>query len=293
MPPSCSEYPRVSVVISTYNRPQQLDTALASVHAQTFGDFEVVIVDDCSPHPADSPLTAKLQQQTFPPAYIEVLEKWNVEFEKRGIDIIAARLGENSGYHCMPKNKGIEQARGDYIAYLDDDNEWRPDHLQVCVDAIESGFSTDMVYTRMCYRGNKAEIDKLNESTMIVDGVKGGKIPLGDAPGQEWNPILLNQFNYIDTSVIMHSKGAYWRLVRDSGYGWDETLRRFGDWNFVWRWGVFGLTGKLVDKVTLDYNWHANQLQLTRPCVEIPVCLNYSQYIAMRKDRNRELAAAS
>jgi len=43
--------------------------------------------------------------------------------------------------HCMPKNKGIEQARGDYIAYLDDDNEWRPNHLQVCVEGIESNFS--------------------------------------------------------------------------------------------------------------------------------------------------------
>jgi len=276
------------VIISTYNRAHTLDKALSSVHAQTFDDFEVVIVDDCSPHPSDSPLSAEMQKQTFPPAYVDVLEKWNAAFEKRGIDIIAARLGENSGYHCMPKNKGVEQARGDYIAYLDDDNEWRPNHLQVCVDGIESTFSADMVYTRMCYRGDKDEIDKFNES--LADGKT---LPVGDAPGIEWNPALLSHQNYIDTSVIMHSKGAFWRLVRDSGFGWDETLRRFGDWNFVWRWAVHGLSGKLLDVVTLDYNWHASQLQLTRPCIEIPVCLNYAQYQSLRKDRNRELLAAS
>jgi len=280
-------YPLVSIVISTYNRPAKLNVTLASVYAQTFSDFEVVIVDDCSPHPADSILSSEDQCIQFPPEYLSVLEKWAPVFDKRGIDIWAYRLGENSGYHCMPKNRGVEKARGDYIAYLDDDNEWRPNHLQVCINGIESDFSTDMVYTRMCYRGDQMQIDKFNES------IPDGKLPVGDAPGTAWNPMLLNNRNYIDTSVIMHSKGAFWRLVRESGYGWDETLRRFGDWNFVWRWGVFGLTGKMLDVVTLDYNWHAEQLQLTRPCVEIPVCLNYSQYVSLRKDRSRELLAAS
>src|SRR2546425_125109 len=118
-------YPKVSVVISTYARPDRLEKALASVHAQTLDDFEVVVVDDCSPDKE---------------GLHALLEKWYGEFEKRGIDLVAARLGENSGYQCMPKNKGIELARGDYIAYLDDDNTWRPDHLSACVSAIEADF---------------------------------------------------------------------------------------------------------------------------------------------------------
>jgi len=286
MPSRFSEYPKVSVIISTYNRPEMLDRALESVHAQTFSDFEVVVVDDCSPHPEDSTLTDETKQYTFPPAYITVLEKWNALLETRGIDLVAARLGENSGYQCMPKNKGIETARGDYIAYLDDDNRWRPNHLQVCVDAIESGFSADMVYTRIHYIGDQEKLAAFKDSF-------GNGIPIGDAPGTAWNPAMLTAQNYIDTSTIMHSKGAFWRLVRESGYGWDETLRRFGDWNFVWRWSVFGLNAKLVDTVTLDYYWHENNLQLTRPCIETPVCLNFAQYQSMRKDRDRELLAVS
>lgn len=258
------EYPKVSVVISTYDRVKELDVALASVHAQTLDDFEVIVVDDCTPDKE---------------AVHALLESWHAKFAERGIDLIAMRLGENSGYQCMPKNRGIEMARGDYIAYLDDDNTWRPDHLESCVAAIEDGFSADMVYTRLCYHATPELAEKF-------------KLPVGDADGVPWNPRMLGLQNYIDTSSIMHSKGAYWRLVRESGYGWDETLRRFGDWNFVWRWSIVGNNAKLVDKVTVDYNWHEKCMQLSRPAVEVPICLNYTQYQSLKIDRAAELSVA-
>lgn len=260
-----SEYPKVSVVISTYNRPEKLNRALQSVYGQTFRDYEVVVVDDCTPDMEKMHAT---------------LEPWDGKFTSAGIEFFALRLGENSGYQCMPKNRGIEQARGDYIAYLDDDNTWRPDHLEKCVAAVEADLSTDMVYSRLHYN-----VEDLPEE-------KAKELPQGDAEGVPWNPQLLGIRNYIDTSTILHSKGAFWRLVRESGYGWDESLRRFGDWNFVWRWGVFGLTGKLVDAVTVDYNWHEGSLQLTRQPVEVPVCFNFAQYQALRKDKNAELLPA-
>lgn len=265
-----SDYPKVSVVISTYNRPEKLDLALESVCNQTFSDFEVVVVDDCST--ADN----------YP-----VLEKWDANFTARGVEMYAFRLGENSGYQCLPKNRGIEHSRGDYIAYLDDDNTWRPEHLETLVTAIEGDLSTDMVYSRQCYH---IEDDALRSELREKYG--RDPYPDGDGAGIPWNPGLLSQMNYIDTSVILHSKGAFWRLVRDSGYGWDESLRRFGDWNFVWRWAVHGLTGKLVDKVTVDYNVHRGSVQVTRPAMEIPVCFNYASYQALRKDRNAEILPA-
>src|SRR5207249_11148521 len=166
-------------------------------------DYEVIVVDDCSPNREELRV---------------LLERWHGKFEAAGKELIGLRLGENSGYQCMPKNRGIEMARGDYIAYLDDDNTWRPDHLAECVRSIESDFSTDLVYTRLHYNCGDERKEK-------------SKLPTGDAEGQPWIPQLLSMRNYIDTSTILHSRGAFWRLVRDSGYGWDETLRRFGDWN--------------------------------------------------------------
>ena len=258
-------YPKVSVVISTYNRPKMLDRALVSIHAQTFGDFEVIIVDDASP------CIEEMQA---------LVTKWEAKFMERGIELWAYYVEENSGYQCYPKNRGIEKARGDYIAYLDDDNEWRPDHLAALVGAIESDYSTDLVYSRLHY------IVEDDDAREMLKKAFDGTVPEGDTIGVEWNPNLLAQKNFIDTSTVLHSKGAFWRMVRESGYGWDESLRRFGDWNFVWRWAVHGNNAKLVDKVTVNYHWHSTSLQLTRPMIEQPMTFNYAQWMLNRKATN-------
>jgi hypothetical protein len=171
---------------------------------------------------------------------------------------------------------------------LDDDNTWRPHHLATLVEAIESDFSTDMVYSRQCYHFETPEL-----RAEIREKFGRDPYPDGDGTGVPWNPALLSQMNYVDTSCMLHSKGAFWRLVRETGYGWDESLRRFGDWNLVWRWAVIGNTAKLVDVVTMDYMVHAGSMQVVRPAIEVPVCLNYAQYQSLRRDRNTELLAAS
>jgi len=124
------KWPKVSVVISTYNRPEMLRRALESVAKQTFRDFEVVVVDDGSDTAGD------------------VCADFVDEFP-----ITAMNLQENTGYQCVPKNVGIEYARGSYIAYLDDDNEFDPHHLQVLVDEIEK-MGCEAVYSRWRYAGD-------------------------------------------------------------------------------------------------------------------------------------------
>jgi glycosyltransferase involved in cell wall biosynthesis len=258
----------VSVVISTYNRPAMLERAFASVHAQTFADFEVVMVDDASP------CVEEMQA---------VVTKWEAKFAERGIDLWPYRVEENSGYQCYPKNRGIEKSRGDYIAYLDDDNEWRPDHLATLVRTIESDYSTDLVYSRLHY------IVDGDEARSALAKAFDGTVPEGDTIGVEWNPNILAQKNFVDTSTVLHSRGAFWRMVRESGYGWDEALRRFGDWNFIWRWAVHGNSAKLVDAVTVDYHWHSGSLQLTRPAVEQPMTFNYAQWLTVRKETDASI----
>lgn len=239
-----------------------LSRALASVHAQTFDDFEVIVVDDATPD------TEAMQA---------VITEWDAKFTARGINLWPYRLETNSGYQCFPKNRGIERASGDYIAYLDDDNEWRPDHLAKLVAAIESDYSTDMVYSRLSY-----VVD--DDATRLLAMEKiGGPIPEGDTIGVQWNPQRLMEKNYIDTSTILHTKGGFWRLIRDTGEGWPEQARRFGDWNFVWRWAAAGMNAKLVDAVTVDYHWHSGSLQLTRPLIETPMTFNYAQWLSVRK----------
>lgn len=286
MPVQLTEWPKCSVVISTYNRPALLSRALASVHGQTYTDYEVLVVDDCTPDEA---------------SVQKVLDEWEPKFAAKGVDLFGLRLGENSGYQCMPKNMGIEMARGDYIAYLDDDNEWTPDHLSVTINALEykaatetegpgnyskPNFSVDMVYTRLTYLvDDGVDKEKWEKET-------GAPLPEGDAPLHEWKPEILSQRNFVDTSAIVHSKGAFWNMVREQGYGWDVALRRFGDWNFVWRWAVCGNNARAIDAVTVKYHWQPSGLQLTRPLIEIPVTTSYGQWSQMRRERANPADAA-
>jgi glycosyltransferase involved in cell wall biosynthesis len=102
--PNKDKTPAFTVAISTYNRPELLLSALASVFAQTYEDYEVIVVDNGSCPATREALGAYMDRITY---------VWQ---ENRG------RAGG--------RNRALELARGTYIAFLDDDDEWLPDKLE-------------------------------------------------------------------------------------------------------------------------------------------------------------------
>ena len=111
--PVCSP-PRVTVIIATYNRSGPLHYAISSVLAQTFDDFELLVVGDACTDDSEQVVRA------FPDPRIS----WH-------------NLPANSGNQSGPNKKGLALARGDYIAYLGHDDLWHQDHLKNLVSAIE------------------------------------------------------------------------------------------------------------------------------------------------------------
>lgn len=112
--------PSVSVIISTYNRAGRLDQALKSVLAQTYRDFEIIVVDDGSTdHTRDT--VGKYAGQV---RYI---------------------YQENAG-HASAKNAGVAAARGEYIAFLDDDDVWLPRKLELQVTVLKDHPDVDVIY---------------------------------------------------------------------------------------------------------------------------------------------------
>jgi glycosyltransferase involved in cell wall biosynthesis len=218
------------------------------VLAQDFDDFEVLVVHD---GPADDETLA-------------VCEEFDELFTLTDVAFRLLCLEENSGYQCVPKNIGIWHAKGDYIAFLDDDNEWTGDHLSVLFKAIEEGHVwPDFVYGRRMYKFDK--------------GFTSETVHEGESPFVEFNKAAAQKMsetplqNFIDTSDAMVAKGAIWRLFLATGKMWNEELRRFGDWEFFVR-GIFfsGWKGKGVDAIVQNYYWHGENLQLTRPAKETP-----------------------
>lgn len=108
----------ITVITPTYKRSQYLKNAIDSVLSQTYTDFELIVVDD---NPADSverSLTEEVMKGCNDPRVIYIQNKNN--------------LGG-----AVSRNRGIAEAKGDYIAFLDDDDMYLPDRLEVQVKAMK------------------------------------------------------------------------------------------------------------------------------------------------------------
>lgn len=117
----------ITVVTPTYKRHQYLLNAVNSVLAQTYKDFELIVVDD---NPADSEerkLTEELVQGITDPRLIYI-------------------QNDNNLGGAGSRNRGIFEAKGDYIAFLDDDDMYLPDRLEVQVKAMqENGWDVSVM----------------------------------------------------------------------------------------------------------------------------------------------------
>jgi len=110
--------PFVSVVIPTFNRAQRVQAALASVLAQTYPEFEVIVVDDGS---TDG--TAEAIQRLISP--------------QRGNGKQIRYFFQPNQGQSAARNKGIDEARGEWVAFLDSDDVWLPEKLEWQLRAIE------------------------------------------------------------------------------------------------------------------------------------------------------------
>ncbi len=108
------ERPAVSVIIPVYNRAHLLPRTLDGVLKQTFTDFEVLIVDDCS---QDDPASVVAGFQDPRLRYL--------------------RQPENRGV-AAARNRGLREARAPFVAFLDDDDEWFPEKLALQVELFRS-----------------------------------------------------------------------------------------------------------------------------------------------------------
>ncbi|WP_296756542.1 glycosyltransferase family 2 protein [Thioalkalivibrio sp.] len=112
--------PRVSVVIPTYRRPELLQRAVRSVLAQTFSSLEVVIVDDNGSGRPQQTRTQRLLTETFDDPRIRYI------------------INHGEGGGSGARNTGIHHATAPYIAFLDDDEDWEPEKLEMQVALLDS-----------------------------------------------------------------------------------------------------------------------------------------------------------
>lgn len=135
--------PRVSVILPTYNRANLIQRAIDSVLTQTFDDFELIVVDDAS------------EDET--PDIVQSIEDDRLTF---------IRHEENK--YGRAWNTGIEHASGEYISFIDDDDEWYPFKLEKQVARFEETNSdVGLIY---CWREVYEYGELVNEAKPELSG---------------------------------------------------------------------------------------------------------------------------
>ena len=201
-----SANPFVSVIVPVYNGAKFLSEAVASIRRQNYHPMEVIIVDDGS-----TDETAELARSL-------------------GKDIRYA-YQRNSG-PAAARNKGLEMARGDIIAFLDVDDLWPPNKLQIQVTRLINDPNLDVVL---------------------------GRVKFIKLPGA---PEINIQFESPDSTLVNAYLGS--GVFRKSAFGrvgnFDETLRYSEDQDWFLRAREQSISIVIIEQVILYYRLHEHNM---------------------------------
>lgn len=192
--------PLVSVVTPTWQRHDKLfGRSLPSVEAQLYPHVEHIVVSDGP----DDDLYSALKARPRP----------GLRYAELPAHDPTARWGH------WARLAGIDLAKGDIIAYLDDDNSFRPSHLLRTVDALTAKPDAGFAYSR------------------VLMHIYSQEYEIGLDPPR---------YGQIDTSCIVHRK----EILKQ--HTWQQSLPSI-DWDLVERWMVAGIDWAFVPETTVDY----------------------------------------
>ena len=214
------ERPMVSVIVPTHNRPEMLAAAIRSILDQTYPNVDIVIVNDAG----------------------------------EGVEDVVASLNRDGRitYVCHDRNRGlaaarntgIRIARGKYIAYLDDDDLYYPDHLETLVTHLEM-CGGKVAYTDAC-----RAIQRMTDRGYVT-------INRETPDSRDFNRDQFLVSNYVPVLCFMHEKAC----LEETGH-FDETLTSHEDWD-LWIRMSRKFDFAHIKKVTCEFSWRTDGTTMT------------------------------
>lgn len=189
---------KVSVIIPTYSRPNNLKRAIESVLSQTYGNIELIVVDDNGEG-------TQYQKET------ELLLSSYIE--NKQVKYIKHKHNRNGS---AARNTGVHAADGSFICLLDDDDEFLPNKISIQVQCLELAMQQNEkvkgCYCNLRQIGYNRKVDRINQPTVNLQ-----------------ENLLLNKVEF-NSSTIMIDKDAYLSIG-----GFDERYKRHQDLEFYMR----------------------------------------------------------
>jgi glycosyltransferase involved in cell wall biosynthesis len=190
--------PTISVVIPAYNAERTVLETIESVQQQAFSDFEIIVINDGS---TDG--TLKLLQ--------------SIQDERLKI------FSYENGGLPVARNRGISHATGEFIAFLDADDLWTPDKLELQLAALQQHPEAGVAYSWTYFKYDKEEYSYADESSFFEGNVY---------PDLLVRNFLHNGSNPLIRRQAIESVGFFEPTLK-SCEDWDYYLRLAAKWHFA------------------------------------------------------------
>lgn len=201
--------PLISIIIPTYNRPELLERACLTANKQTYKNIEIIVVDDVS--------SAN---------YTNVLQKLSA------LDNLTYIKRKKNGGGSAARNTGIDAARGEYIAFLDDDDIWEDTKLQKQMESLSdrirashcgykllSNNKTRIEQCNVIKLAQLCENNKLASTTGLLcetDILRDLKFDESLHRSQDWDLYLriaqITDFAYVNEALYIYDDGDHARM---------------------------------------------------------------------------------
>ena len=225
--------PAVSVIIPVYNAEEYIGECLESILTQTFQDFEVIAVDDCSTD--SSP---------------DIIRSYKENFGERMILTKTKKNSGNAGYTA--RNKGFRFARGEYVFFVDADDFLTKTALEELYTAAKN-YNADVVYTGARYRytaeeGARLTRDRIGRSFLAADLEEKPTFTI-DNPRKNLDELLLEK---ISLYWVPWAKFVRRNFLIDNDISFFELLSG-GD--FIWTIELFAYAKRFLRIPNCVYYW--------------------------------------
>jgi glycosyltransferase involved in cell wall biosynthesis len=209
-------HPKVSVIVPNYNHARFLRARVESVLLQTFRDFELILLDDCSTDDSQSILLSYAGNPHV-----------RVEFNTA-----------NSGSTFKQWNKGVRLARGEYVWFAESDDYAAPRMLERLVEVLDTNPNAAFAYCRSWQVGADDDLNGFADSSVTdLDAIRWTADYCAEGK-DECRKYFVYRNIVPNASAVLCRKAVY-----EAVGGADENLRLNGDWKL---WASMALTGQVA-----------------------------------------------